>query len=136
MILKGERTTNLYKLTGSIIVGEVPAATEKDTTKLWHMRLGHMRERGLQVLRKRSALLNIKYCKLDLCKYCIMGRQYRVALSTSQHKSKGLLDLIHTNVWGPSAVASIGAARCYVTFIDDFSRKIWVYFLKQKSKVF
>jgi len=37
---------------------------------------------------------------------------------------------------GPSPVASIGGARYYVTFIDDFSRKIWVYFLKQKSKVF
>ena len=85
-ILKGERTTNLYKLTGSIIVGEPSAATEKeDTTRLWHMR--HMSERGLQALHKRSALSDIKYCKLDLCKFCIMGRQRRVAslhLSTKQ----------------------------------------------------
>jgi len=65
-----------------------------------------------------------------------MGRQCRVAFSTSQHKTKGLLDLIHTDMWGPSLVASIGGIRYYVTFIDDFSRKIWVYFLKQKSKVF
>ena len=37
-ILKGERTTNLYKLTGSIIVGNVSTATEKaDTIRLWHM---------------------------------------------------------------------------------------------------
>jgi len=27
-------------------------------------------------------------------------------------------------------------ARYYVTFIDDFSKKVWIYFLKQKSKVF
>ena len=65
-----------------------------------------------------------------------MGRQRRVAFSTSQHKIKGLLDLTHTDVWGPSPEASIGGARYYVTFIDDFSRKIWVYFLKQISKVF
>ena len=61
-----------------------------------------------------------------------MGRQHRVAFSTSQHKTKGLLDLIHTDVWGPSPVASIGGTR----YIDDFSKKVWVYFLKQKSKVF
>jgi len=59
------------------------------------MRLGHMSERGSQALHKRSALPGIKYYKLDLCKFCIMGRQRRVAFSTFQHKTKGLLDLIH-----------------------------------------
>jgi len=39
-ILKGERTTNLYKLTGSILVGDTSAAKDKkDTTRLRHMRL-------------------------------------------------------------------------------------------------
>ena len=97
------------------------------------MHLGHMSGRGLQTLHKRSVLLDTK---LDLCKFCIMGRQRRVAFSTSQHKTRGLLDLIHTDVWELSPVASIGGARYYVTFIDDFSRKVWIYFLKQKSKVF
>ena len=56
MTLKGERTANLYKLTGSIIIGDASVATEKkDTTRLWHMRLGHISERDLQVLHKRSA---------------------------------------------------------------------------------
>jgi len=32
-ILKGERTTNLYNLTGSIIVSDASAATEEDTTR-------------------------------------------------------------------------------------------------------
>ena len=65
-----------------------------------------------------------------------MGEQPRVAFSTSQRKTKGLLDFIRLDVWGPSLEASIGGARYYITFIDDFSRKIWVYFLKQKSEVF
>jgi len=52
-ILKGERIANLYKLTGSIIIGDCSAAIEKeDTTRLWHMRLGYMSERDLQVLTK------------------------------------------------------------------------------------
>jgi len=87
-------------------------------------------------MHKRSALPGIKYYKLDLCKFCIMDRQCRVAFFTSQHKTKGLLDLIHTDVRGPSPLASIEGARYYVTFIDDFSNKVWVYFLNQKSKVF
>ena len=33
-------------------------------------------------------------------------------------------------------MVSVGGVRYYVTFIDDHSRKLWVYFLKQKSEVF
>ena len=100
MTLKGEQTANLYKLTGSIVIGDALAATKEDTIRLWHIHVGHMSERGLQVLHKRSALPGIKYCKLNLYKFCIMGRQRRVAFFTFQYKTKGLLDLIHTDVWG------------------------------------
>ena len=44
--------------------------------------------------------------------------------------------MVHTDVWGPSPISSLGGSRFYVTFIDDFSRKVWVYFLKHKSDVF
>ena len=71
-ILKRERITNLYKLTGSIIIGDASAATEKkDTTRLWHMCLGHMSERGLHALYKKSTLPDIKYCKLDLVNFTL-----------------------------------------------------------------
>ncbi|GJZ14253.1 retrovirus-related pol polyprotein from transposon TNT 1-94 [Tanacetum coccineum] len=33
-------------------------------------------------------------------------------------------------------VSSVGGSRFYVTFIDDNTRKVWVYFLKHKSHVF
>ena len=46
------------------------------------------------------------------------------------------LEMVHTDVWGPSPVSSLGGSRFYVTFIDDFSRKVWVYFWKHKSDVF
>ena len=46
------------------------------------------------------------------------------------------LELVHTDLWRPSPVASLGGSRYYITFIDDSSRKVWVYFLKNKSDVF
>ena len=46
------------------------------------------------------------------------------------------LELVHTDLWGPSSVASLGGSRYYITFIDDSSRKVWVYFLKNKSDIF
>lgn len=30
--------------------------------------------------------------------------------------------------------SSIGGARYYVTFIDDYSRKLFVYFMRNKSE--
>jgi len=65
-----------------------------------------------------------------------MSRRSRVVFTTSVHKTKSLLDLVHTDVWGSLPVPSIEGACYYITFIDVFSRKAWVYFLKQKSKVF
>ena len=43
---------------------------------------------------------------------------------------------MHSDVWGPTRESSLGGSMYYVTFIDDFSRKVWVYFMKQKSEVF
>ncbi|KAM2454036.1 hypothetical protein PS1_014188 [Malus domestica] len=46
------------------------------------------------------------------------------------------LELIHTDVCGPIKPSSLGKNNYFLLFIDDFSRKTWVYFLKQKSEVF
>lgn len=44
-----------------------------------------------------------------------------------------IFGLIHTNVWGPAPVLSTHGYRYYVSFLDDFSRFVWVYPLKLKS---
>ena len=46
------------------------------------------------------------------------------------------LDLVHTNVWGPCQVQSLGGSHYYVTFIDDAARKTWFYWIRQKTDVF
>ena len=58
MILKGERTANFYKMIGSVIVFYASTTTEKeDTIILWHIRLGHMSERDLQVKQQRCSII-------------------------------------------------------------------------------
>ena len=66
-----------------------------------------------------------------------MGKQKKVSFLTNGRKLKATkLELVHTNLWGPSPIASLEGFRYYITFIDDSSRKIWIYFLKNKSYVF
>ena len=47
-----------------------------------------------------------------------------------------MLDYIHSDLWGPSQVPSKGGARYMLTFIDDYSRKVWIYTIKSKDEVF
>ena len=37
---------------------------------------------------------------------------------------------------GLAKTTSMGGCKYYVTFIDDHTRKVWVYFMKEKSEVF
>jgi hypothetical protein len=55
---------------------------------------------------------------------------------SSDSRSKGILDLVHSDVCGSMSVSSLGGFLYYVTFIDDFSRKTWIYFMKTKDEVF
>jgi hypothetical protein len=43
---------------------------------------------------------------------------------------------VHTDVWGPAQVPSLGGPHYYVNFIDDATRKTWVYCIRQKTIVF
>jgi transposase InsO family protein len=47
-----------------------------------------------------------------------------------------VLEIVHSNVCGPMKNMSLGGARYFLTFIDDFSRKMWVYPLKAKNECF
>lgn len=52
------------------------------------------------------------------------------------HKSKAVLDYAHSDLWGPAQVPSLSGGRYIVIFIDDFSRKFWLYILKTKDQTF
>jgi hypothetical protein len=39
-------------------------------------------------------------------------------------------------VFGPVPIPSLGNSMYYVSFIDDFSRYTWIYFLRNKYEVF
>ena len=59
-----------------------------------------------------------------------------MSFPSSAKRVKQILDIVHNDVFGPVKVPSLGKSVYYVSFIDDFSRNTWIYFLKKKSKVF
>ena len=74
--------------------------------------------------------------KLDVCEPCAYGKQHRAPFPVSKTCSKEVLELVHTDVCGKMEVKSLSGNEYFVTFIDDKSRYILVYFLKYKSQVF
>ena len=102
------------------------ASTRVDTT-LWNNRLGHMSKKGMQILHKRNLLPYLKQIDLEFCEHCVYGKQKRVRfLRVGKEKKSEKLELVHTNVWGPAQVSSLGGSHYYVTFINDATRKFWV----------
>ena len=59
-----------------------------------------------------------------------------MSFPSSAKSAKKILDLMHSDVFGPASVPSLGKYVYYVSFIDDFSRNTWIYFLRNKSEVF
>jgi hypothetical protein len=57
-------------------------------------------------------------------------------VSPGATKLEGILQLVHSDVFGPVSVPSLGKSMYYVSFINDFLRNTQIYFLRKKSEVF
>ncbi|KAK2972776.1 hypothetical protein RJ640_027871 [Escallonia rubra] len=92
VVMKGLKQNSLYLLQGSTVTGTAATTLsfdiDSDTTKLWHMRLGHMSERGMDVLSKQGLLGSKKIGKLDFCEHCVFRKQCRVKFSRAVHTTK------------------------------------------------
>ncbi|TXG54059.1 hypothetical protein EZV62_019315 [Acer yangbiense] len=100
------------------------ASKISDKGILWHMRLGHMSERGVLELSKRDLLNEDQVSKLVFCENCVLGKQHRISFSTAQHTSKQILEYVHSDLWGPLKVPTHGGNIYFLSLIDDHSRKL------------
>jgi hypothetical protein len=78
-----------------------------------------------------------KGAELNFCEGCVQGGQHKETFSKEGrlHVEK-LLELVHTNIWGPTKTSSFGGTRYFVSFIDDYLHKIFIYILKSKGECF
>ncbi|KAE8706604.1 putative potassium transporter 12 [Hibiscus syriacus] len=82
-------------------------------------------EKGMKTLLSKGNLSDLKNIDVRLCEDCIFGKQKKVSFVKigKTHKAEKL-ELVHTDVWGPSPVSSLASSLYYVTFIDDSTKKI------------
>ncbi|KAD6118940.1 hypothetical protein E3N88_10211 [Mikania micrantha] len=129
-----------------VIQGSMKTATDRclevkaDADSLiWHRRFGHISFKYLRTMQQNELVLGLpkvgEYNKV--CDTCLMGKQQKEAIpKRSTWRASEKLQLIHTDLCGPISPTSPSGKRYILSFIDDFSRKGWLYFLSNKSESF
>jgi hypothetical protein len=92
--------------------------------ELWHQIFAHLHYRDLPTLKRMvTGLPELQVEHDGICRGCALGKNAKGYFPRSDNRSKGILDLVHSDVCGPMTVASLGGFMYYVIFIDDFSRR-------------
>jgi len=113
IIARGKKEASLYFMQEKLCKGEVNVAYDNSNLDLWHKRLSHMNEKGLQILAGKGVLPNIKGKSLKPCMDYLADKQNRLAFYKNIRPTRRnhILNLVHSNVY-------------FVIFIDDCSRKV------------
>ncbi|KAL3835707.1 hypothetical protein ACJIZ3_010443 [Penstemon smallii] len=108
---------------------------ERVSPDQWHSRLGHPSMSTVRHLIYKESLPIKGSSSSILCPACCQAKAHQLPYTPSHHRSSEPLQLLFTDVWGPSPSLSRGGFRYYVSFVDDFSRYTWIFPLKRKSDV-
>lgn len=79
---------------------------------------------------KGQAKINSQNCEV----YC-EGIQARLPFASRGSRAGDILQAIHSDICGPMETTSLGGARYFLIFIDDYySHMCFIYFLKTKDE--
>ena len=121
-------------LVAPVSVVATAAVSSIPSLALWHARLGHASSSRVQQLASRGLLGSVSTENFD-CVSCQLGKQPALPFNSNESISTDIFDLIHSDVWGPSLVSSIGGFRYFVIFVDDYSRYSWIFHMKHRSEL-
>jgi len=139
LILSGQSRDGLYVLSESSATS-VPEAflstSMFSTADVWHRRLGHPSSRILGSLVSNNKVACTSRVFNFSCSSCPLGKASRMSLGLTGHKTCAPLELIFSDVWGPSPMLSTDGYRYFVIFMDAYTKYIWFFPLAAKSDVF
>ena len=114
-------------------------ARGQDDLEKWHKRFGHLGEESLKKLQKHGMVQGFspKGEKLQDCKHCKAGKMTRLPFPKGEERpNREVLSLVHSDLMGPITPATIGQKQYVLTFIDDKSRRAWIYLIRRKDETF
>ena len=115
-----EEEGGLYKIKGNPNTTLIHETTR--SSELWHRMLAHINYKELPYVSKVVIGLPDLYIDHEgTCKGCAIGKNIKNPFLKSITKTKGMLELIHSDVCGPMPSISLSGYEYYV--IDDYLRK-------------
>ena len=93
--------------------------------ELWHKRIGHINLNKLKAMQSKGVIIKLptfKEKEIEGVCEAQFGKQQRHPFSKVRNVSKGLLDVIHSDAWGPTQTVTFDGCLYYVLFIDNYSR--------------
>lgn len=103
---------------------------------IWHKRLRHPSEEVLSAM-IRNFRHSINEDSLpSVCSSCMSGKMCRQPFSIKETRASSIFDKVHSDIWGLAPTKSLEGFRYYVSFIDEFSRFLWIFPVINKSDIF
>lgn len=127
---------DLYRLNCDVLTSNEQVFFVKENENLWHRRMGHICNNNLQNVKKSCYGINCDVNSNEQYVTCVSGKQTRKSFKESGNRATGLLEIIHSDVVGPFQQKSFSGNRYLLTFVDDYSRKVFAIPIKKKSDVF
>ena len=138
MIAKALKVEKLYRFKCKPVHEHAGIATNSKED-IWHKRFGHLGVSSLQRLSHDRLVDGFDYDvsqQLTFCDTCPQRKQHRTKFPSSDWRAGELLGLVHSDVCGKMNEKSLGGAEYFLSFIDDKTRYVWVYFLRTKGEVY
>lgn len=132
LLFKSKMIANrMFPIMPTIVEPICCKVTIDDSAHLWHCRYGHLSHNGLSQLSQKGLVKGLPDLGSSnrVCDDCMAGKQHREPFpKASSWRAEKKLQLIHADIFGPLKPESNTKRRYFITFIDDFTRKCWVYF--------
>jgi hypothetical protein len=115
-------------------------STDKESTNLWHQRLGHICMRDLQNLVSNSKITCIKISAKTLakhdskrCQTCIMAKYRRSKLTKARTPTKIPMHTLHSGIQGPFHVKTLAGGKYMISLICEATGKGGVSITRTKD---
>lgn len=109
-------------------------AVENSSITLWHRRMAHLNVNYLKQLRDAAVGVNFDDQPLHKCEICVAGKLTNKPFRATSNRASSILQLVHSDVCQVEDL-SFSKAKYFITFLDDHTRKLFVYFLQRKDEV-
>jgi len=139
LLVKNTLSKNrIFKVELGVLMQQCLAIAVEKEEWLWHFRYGHLNFGDLNRMQSKAIVKGLPHIHVpkDVCAECVESKMPGGAFNPNvQSRSKRKLEVISSYVCGPIQHETPAGKGYFVTFIGEFTRKLWIYLIRRKNDV-